>query len=30
MGTTGDFEVANDEGATHARVGTASFGERLA
>jgi pyridoxal phosphate enzyme (YggS family) len=28
MGTTGDFEVAIDEGATHVRVGTALFGER--
>jgi PLP dependent protein len=28
MGTTGDFEVALEEGATHIRVGTALFGER--
>ncbi len=28
MGTTGDFEVAIEEGATHARVGTALFGAR--
>lgn len=28
MGTTGDFEVAIEEGATHVRVGTALFGER--
>jgi pyridoxal phosphate enzyme (YggS family) len=30
MGTTGDFEVAVEEGATHVRVGTALFGERPA
>jgi PLP dependent protein len=30
MGTTGDFEVAIEEGATHVRVGTALFGERPA
>ena len=29
MGMTGDFEVAVEEGATHVRVGTAIFGERL-
>lgn len=28
MGTTADFEVAIEEGATHIRVGTALFGER--
>lgn len=28
MGTTGDFEAAILEGATHVRVGTAIFGER--
>ncbi len=28
MGTTGDFEVGIEEGATHVRVGTALFGER--
>lgn len=28
MGTTADFEVAIEEGATHVRVGTAIFGER--
>jgi hypothetical protein len=28
MGTTGDFEVAIEEGATLVRVGTALFGER--
>lgn len=28
MGTTGDFEVAIEEGATHVRVGTALFGAR--
>ncbi len=28
MGTTADFEVAIEEGATHVRVGTALFGER--
>ena len=28
MGTTSDFEVAIEEGATHIRVGTALFGER--
>jgi PLP dependent protein len=28
MGTTGDFEIAIEEGATHVRVGTALFGER--
>jgi PLP dependent protein len=28
MGTTTDFEVAIEEGATHIRVGTALFGER--
>lgn len=30
MGTTGDFEVAIEAGATHVRVGTALFGERPA
>lgn len=30
MGTTGDFEIAIEEGATHVRVGTALFGERPA
>ena len=30
MGTTGDFEVAIEEGATHVRVGTALFGDRPA
>lgn len=30
MGTTGDFEVAIEEGATLVRVGTALFGERPA
>lgn len=30
MGTTGDFEVAIEEGATLVRVGTAIFGERPA
>ena len=29
MGMTGDFEVAIEEGATHIRVGTAIFGERV-
>ncbi len=29
MGTTGDFEVAVEEGATLVRVGTALFGERV-
>lgn len=28
MGTTGDYAVAIEEGATHVRVGTAIFGER--
>jgi pyridoxal phosphate enzyme (YggS family) len=28
MGTTGDFERAIREGATHVRIGTAIFGER--
>jgi uncharacterized pyridoxal phosphate-containing UPF0001 family protein len=28
MGTTADFEVAIEEGATLVRVGTALFGER--
>ena len=28
MGMTGDFEVANDEGATIVRIGTALFGKR--
>ncbi len=28
MGTTSDFEVAIEEGATHVRIGTALFGER--
>ena len=28
LGTTHDFEVAIEEGATHVRVGTAIFGER--
>jgi len=30
MGTTSDFEVAVEEGATVVRVGTALFGERPA
>lgn len=30
MGMSHDFEVAIEEGATHVRVGTALFGERLA
>jgi PLP dependent protein len=30
MGTTSDFEVAIEEGATLVRVGTAIFGERPA
>jgi uncharacterized pyridoxal phosphate-containing UPF0001 family protein len=30
MGTTSDFEVAVEEGATLVRVGTALFGERPA
>ncbi len=30
MGTTADFEVAIEEGATHVRVGTAIFGDRPA
>jgi uncharacterized pyridoxal phosphate-containing UPF0001 family protein len=30
MGTTADFEVAIEEGATAVRVGTAIFGERPA
>ena len=29
MGMTGDFAVAIDEGATHIRVGTGIFGERI-
>jgi uncharacterized pyridoxal phosphate-containing UPF0001 family protein len=29
MGMTGDFEVAIEEGATHIRVGTGIFGERV-
>ena len=29
MGMTGDFEVAVEEGATHIRVGTGIFGERI-
>jgi hypothetical protein len=29
MGMSGDFEVAIEEGATHIRVGTALFGERV-
>ena len=29
MGMTGDFEVAIEEGATHIRVGTGIFGERI-
>ena len=29
MGMTNDFEVAIEEGATHVRVGTAIFGERI-
>ena len=28
MGTTADFEIAIEEGATCVRVGTALFGER--
>ena len=28
MGTTADYEVAIEEGATHVRVGTAIFGAR--
>lgn len=28
MGTTADFEIAIEEGATHVRIGTAIFGER--
>jgi pyridoxal phosphate enzyme (YggS family) len=29
MGMSGDFEIAIEEGATHVRIGTALFGERL-
>ena len=29
MGMSGDYEVAIEEGATHLRIGTALFGERL-
>jgi pyridoxal phosphate enzyme (YggS family) len=29
MGMSGDYEVAVEEGATHLRIGTALFGERL-
>ena len=29
MGMTGDFEVAIEEGATHIRIGTGIFGERI-
>lgn len=29
MGMTGDYEVAIEEGATHVRVGTGIFGERI-
>lgn len=29
MGMTGDFEVAIEEGATHVRIGTGIFGERI-
>lgn len=29
MGMTGDFEIAVEEGATHVRVGTGIFGERI-
>lgn len=29
MGMTGDFEIAVEEGATHVRVGTGIFGERV-
>ena len=29
MGMTGDFEIAIEEGATHIRVGTGIFGERI-
>ena len=29
MGMTGDFEIAVEEGATHIRVGTGIFGERI-
>jgi uncharacterized pyridoxal phosphate-containing UPF0001 family protein len=28
MGMSGDFAIAIAKGATHVRVGTASFGER--
>ena len=29
MGMTGDFETAIEEGATHVRIGTAIFGQRM-
>ena len=29
MGMTGDFETAIEEGATHIRIGTAIFGQRM-
>ena len=29
MGMSNDFEVAIEEGATHVRVGSAIFGERI-
>jgi uncharacterized pyridoxal phosphate-containing UPF0001 family protein len=29
MGTSGDFESAIAEGATHVRIGTAVFGARV-
>ena len=29
MGMTADYEIAVEEGATHVRIGTALFGERI-
>ena len=29
MGMSNDFEVAIEEGATHVRIGSAIFGERI-
>ncbi len=29
MGMTNDYEIAIEEGATHIRVGTGIFGERI-
>ena len=29
MGMSGDFDIAIEEGATHVRIGTALYGERV-